>query len=159
MRRDTSMESYSLYGAGALRSVLSMKSRTSAMFRAARTALPRKIMSSIPPPRMEVGRVSPITQRSASNRLDLPQPLGPTMAVNPGSMKSSVGSTNDLNPESLSRVTLKTQSVPPRRAASRLLQHGIEIVLQFLPICEDGMNLPIDDESRRAVDAIARIGL
>jgi hypothetical protein len=47
--------------------------------------------SSISDPRTEVGRVSPITQRSASNRFDLPQPFGPTIAVRPGSMNSSVG--------------------------------------------------------------------
>ena len=81
-----------------------MKSVTSATLRAGRPALPAKITSSISLPRTEVGRVSPITQRRASNRLDLPQPLGPTTAVRPGSMKSSVGSTKDLKPESLSRV-------------------------------------------------------
>ena len=77
------------------------------MLRAGRTALPAKITSSISLPRIDVGRVSPMTQRSASNRLDLPHPFGPTMAVSPGSMKSSVGSTNDLKPENLSRVNFK----------------------------------------------------
>jgi hypothetical protein len=33
---------------------------------------------------------SPITQRIASTRLDLPQPLGPTMPVRPGSIRKSV---------------------------------------------------------------------
>src|SRR5215469_15612750 len=74
------------------------------MLREGRPAEPAKMTSSISLPRTEVGRVSPITQRNASNRLDLPQPFGPTTAVRPGSMKSSVGSTKDLNPESLSRV-------------------------------------------------------
>src|SRR5271154_3119282 len=81
-----------------------MKRVTSATLRAGRPALPAKITSSISLPRTEVGRVSPITQRSASNRLDLPQPLGPTTAVRPGSTYSSVGSTKDLNPDSLSLV-------------------------------------------------------
>ena len=103
MRREISIVSYSLYGAGRVRSELSMNSVTSAMLRDGRPALPAKITSSISLPRTEVGRVSPITQRSASNRLDLPQPFGPTTAVRPGSMKSSVGSTKDLKPESLSR--------------------------------------------------------
>ncbi len=74
------------------------------MLREGRPALPAKMTSSISLPRTEVGRVSPMTQRSASNRFDLPQPFGPTMAVRPGSIWSSVGSTNDLNPESLSLV-------------------------------------------------------
>src|SRR5256885_17246171 len=52
----------------------------------------------MPAPRMDEGRLSPITQRSASSRLDLPQPFGPTMPVNPGSIRSSVGSTKDLKP-------------------------------------------------------------
>ena len=85
-------------------SVLSMKIVTSATLRAGRPALPAKITSSISLPRTEEGRVSPITQRMASNRLDLPQPFGPITAVRPGSTKSSVGSTKDLKPESLRRV-------------------------------------------------------
>src|ERR1041384_5926845 len=81
-----------------------MKRVTSATLRDGRPALPEKITSSISLPRMEEGRVSPMTQRMASNRLDLPQPLGPITAVRPGSTNSSVGSTKDLKPESLRRV-------------------------------------------------------
>ena len=62
----------------------------------------------------DVGRVSPMTQRNASNRFDLPQPLGPTIAVSPGSRWSSVGSTKDLNPESLSRVNFNGNAPPQR---------------------------------------------
>ena len=36
------------------------------------------------------GEASPITQRNASTRLDLPQPFGPTMPVSPGSIATSV---------------------------------------------------------------------
>ena len=54
--------------------------------------------------RMLLCEVSPITQRSASSRLDLPQPFGPTTPVSPGSITSSVGSTKDLKPSSLSRL-------------------------------------------------------
>ena len=42
-------------------------------------------------------RFSPIAQRSASRRFDLPQPFGPTTPVRPGSIRKSVGSTKDLN--------------------------------------------------------------
>src|SRR5882757_7935537 len=104
MRRDTSMVSQSLKAPPAVRSELSMNKVTSATLRAGRPAEPAKITSSISLPRTEEGRVSPITQRMASNRLDLPQPFGPITAVRPGSTKSSVGSTKDLKPESLRRV-------------------------------------------------------
>src|SRR4051812_36115130 len=77
---------------------------TSALLRIGRLPEPAKITSSMPEPRMEVGRFSPITQRSASSRFDLPQPLGPTTPVSPGSIMSSVGSTKDLKPLSLRRA-------------------------------------------------------
>jgi hypothetical protein len=61
--------------------------------------------SSMPPLRRLLAELSPITQRSASSRLDLPQPLGPTTPVSPGSMRSSAGSTKLLKPVSLSRFS------------------------------------------------------
>ena len=59
---------------------------------------PAKITSSMAVPRMLLYEVSPMAQRSASSRFDLPQPFGPTTPVSPCSIRSSVGSTNDLNP-------------------------------------------------------------
>src|SRR5262245_40791457 len=53
---------------------------------------------SISAARIALCEASPMTQRSASTRFDLPQPLGPTMPVRPFSMGTSVGSTNDLKP-------------------------------------------------------------
>jgi hypothetical protein len=103
MRRDTSIVSNSVYGAGAVRSALSMTSVTSALLRMGRLPAPAKITSSMPEPRIDVGRFSPITQRIASKRFDLPQPFGPTTPVKPDSIYSSVGSTKDLNPLSRSR--------------------------------------------------------
>ena len=41
---------------------------------------------------------SPMTQRMASEILDLPEPLGPTMAVMSSPKVSTVLSGNDLNP-------------------------------------------------------------
>jgi hypothetical protein len=81
---------------------LSIWTCTSAKLRAGRVAAPAKITSSMPSPRMAVGRFSPITQRSASSRFDLPQPFGPTTPVRPSAMTRSVGSTKDLKPLSLS---------------------------------------------------------
>ena len=49
--------------------------------------------------------LSPITQRRASTRLDLPQPLGPITPVSPGSIMNSVGSTKLLKPTIRRRVS------------------------------------------------------
>src|SRR3981081_2271501 len=54
--------------------------------------------------RSDLCDVSPMTQRSASTRLDLPQPFGPTTPGRPGSIRKSVGSTNDLKPMRRRRV-------------------------------------------------------
>src|SRR5437762_1943920 len=155
MRRDTSIESCSLYGAGALRSKLSTKRMTSATLRAGRAVLPAKITSSISAPRSDVGRVSPMTQRSASKRLDLPQPFGPTIAVSPGSIRSSVGSTKDLNPESLRRVNF-TRSAPPRRCWGLLflLQQAVQVILKSLPVAGELLHLTVDHEARHALNAV-----
>ena len=59
--------------------------------------------------RIDLCEVSPITQRSASSRFDLPQPLGPTTPVKPVSIISSVGSTNDLKPIRRSFVMCTSQ--------------------------------------------------
>src|SRR5690554_493633 len=52
-------------------------------------------------PRRYLAELSPITQRTASMILDLPQPFGPTTAVRLVGKGTVVGSTNDLNPASL----------------------------------------------------------
>ncbi len=60
-----------------MRSTLSRNSVTSAVLRAGRVPEPEKITSSMPDARMFLYELSPITQRSASTRFDLPQPFGP----------------------------------------------------------------------------------
>src|SRR5207253_6867026 len=132
-----------------------MNSVTSATLRAGRPALPAKITSSISAPRSEVGRVSPITQRSASNRLDLPQPFGPTIAVSPGSTRNSVGSTKDLNPESLSRVNFNRKA-PPRRGKRLLflLRQIVELLFEPVPVARELLRLAVDHEARHAVDPV-----
>jgi hypothetical protein len=104
MRREISSVSSPLNWGGAVREELSSVTSTSAMLRAGRVVVPEKITSSMPEARMLLYELSPITQRSASSRLDLPQPFGPTTPVSPGSMTISAGSTNDLKPESLRRL-------------------------------------------------------
>jgi len=103
--REMSSVSASLKAAGARRSALSTVSVTSALFRAGRLPDPEKITSSMPEARMFLCELSPITQRRASTRFDLPQPFGPTTPVSPGSKSRSVGSTKDLNPVSRRRVS------------------------------------------------------
>ena len=64
---------------------------------------------------------SPMTQRSASTRFDLPQPFGPTTPVSPGSIRKSVGSTKDLKPTRRRRVSFMAASPSP---CSRLRSSG-----------------------------------
>ena len=105
MRREISSIWLSLTAAGAERSVLSIVITTSAWLRAGRLPEPAKITASMSAARKDLCEVSPIAQRSASTRLDLPQPFGPTTPVRPGSIMKSVGSTNDLKPWRRRRVS------------------------------------------------------
>ncbi len=68
------------------------------MLRDGRRPEPAKITSSMPEPRMFLNELSPITQRRASTRFDLPQPFGPTTPVSPGSILNSAESQKLLNP-------------------------------------------------------------
>src|SRR6267154_105760 len=102
-----------------------------------------------------LAEVSPITHFMASTRFDLPQPLGPTMPVMPGSMASSVGSTKDLKPESrsLSNCTIYTT------LRGCLLDELAEQAVEFLDRPCTGIELTVDDERRRRVDAQRLTGL
>src|SRR5215471_18777184 len=66
-----------------------------------RPSVPLNITSAISPPRKALADCSPSTQRIASDTLDLPHPLGPTMAVTPGWKFSAVLSAKDLNPRTV----------------------------------------------------------
>ena len=71
-----------------------------------RSRVPAKITSSMRVPRRLLADCSPSTQLMASLMLDLPQPLGPTMAAMPSPLKrSSVRSQKDLNPCSSTRFS------------------------------------------------------
>src|SRR6185295_15509306 len=109
--RETSIVSVSLNCAGAERSELSRNSITSAVLRAGLVLVPEKITSSMPAARSDLCEVSPITQRSASTRLDLPQPFGPPTPVSPCSIWKSVGSTKDLKPSSRNLLSFIAFSV------------------------------------------------
>ncbi len=71
--------------------VLSMVRLTSARPSAGRFAVPAKMTSSIFWLRTELGAVAPSTQLMASTTFDLPDPLGPTTTVTPGSRSSDRG--------------------------------------------------------------------
>ena len=105
IRREISRISRSFTAAGAVRSELSIVITTSAWFRDGRLPEPAKITASMSAARSDLCEVSPIAQRSASTRFDLPQPFGPTTPVRPGSIMKSVGSTKDLKPWRRRRVS------------------------------------------------------
>src|SRR4029453_1367892 len=131
----------------------SISSETSAKSRAGRVAVPAKMTSSIPPPRRDLGDPSPITHRIASSRLDLPQPLGPTTPVSPGSILSSAGSTKLLKPLSFSRR--KRNDVPPY-ATSLTCERFLDLGFQCLPgrgLLSEGA---VDQEGRRSRNRIGR---
>src|ERR1700757_621539 len=75
-----------------------MVSVTSARPSGGREVVPAKMTSSILPPRSDLAPCSPMTQARASTTFDLPEPLGPTMQVMPGSSWSVVDDAKDLNP-------------------------------------------------------------
>src|SRR3954471_18632573 len=83
---------------GSAPSVLSIVRRTSARPSGGRDDVPAKITSSILPPRSALAPCSPRTQAMASTTLDLPEPLGPTTQVMPGSRRSVVAEAKDLKP-------------------------------------------------------------
>ena len=65
---------------------------------------PAKMTSFMLPPRRLLAPCSPITQASASNTLDLPEPLGPTTALMPGVNSKVVAEAKDLNPRRVSDI-------------------------------------------------------
>src|SRR4051812_47337418 len=88
----------SVYSIGSAPSLLSIVRVTSARPSGARPAVPAKMTSSILPPRSALAPCSPRTHAMASTTLDLPEPLGPTTQVMPGSSRSVVAEAKDLNP-------------------------------------------------------------
>src|SRR6478609_4199263 len=97
----------------------------------------------MPPERIDFAEVSPMTQRIASSRLDLPQPLGPTTPVRPGSIRSSAGSTKLLKPASLSlRISIawagSGASLPRPGPLQRRLHRGPVGLVHAVAIEEEG---------------------
>src|SRR3954470_9258546 len=127
--------------------VRSSSRETSAKSRAGRIAVPAKMTSSIPAPRIDLGELSPITQRIASSTFDLRQPLGPTTPVRPGSTRSSAGSTKLLKPESFSRFICMPIPAAPLPSGPRSPQRRLDL----RPF--DAVDpRAVDEKSRRALD-------
>src|SRR6478752_10357542 len=101
LRKSVRLMLTSEYSMGSAPSALSIVSCTSARPSGPRVAVPAKMTSSIFPPRRVLAPCSPMTQASASTTLDLPDPLGPTTAVTPGSNSKVVAEANDLNPRTV----------------------------------------------------------
>src|SRR5690606_14286257 len=89
---------YWAYSPEMVPSALSNSSSTVACPTGLRALEPAKITSVSESPRRRLAALSPITQRTASMMLDLPQPLGPTMPLRLVGRCSVVGSTKDLKP-------------------------------------------------------------
>src|SRR6185437_2631826 len=85
-----------------------------------RVVLPAKMTSSSRCERRLRVLCSPKTQRIASTRFDLPEPLGPTTAVMPDSNSTVVGSAKVLNPNR--RSALRRIAFPQGR---KRLQRGV----------------------------------
>ena len=89
---------------GQASAALSMVSDTSARPSCGREAVPAKMTSSIFALRSARGPWAPSTQVTASTTLDLPEPLGPTTTVTPGSSSRVVVSAKDLKPFMVKRL-------------------------------------------------------
>src|ERR1700728_413084 len=104
--------------------VVSMVSVTSARPSGGREVVPAKTTSSILPPRRDLAPCSPMTQDRASTTLDLPEPLGPTTQVMPGSRRSVVAEANDLKPRSVRDFRYTRPLLPRNCPAMRLPEIG-----------------------------------
>src|ERR1700760_4614026 len=93
---------------------------TSARPSGARDEVPAKMTSSILPPRSVLAPCSPITHARASTTLDLPEPLGPTTAVMPGSKRRVVGEAKDLKPFSVRLLRYTASQTTAQIARARL---------------------------------------
>src|SRR3984957_2098129 len=122
-RKDTSLKAE--YGPPILPSALSKMSSTEAVPTGLRALEPLNTTSAMESPRRWRAESSPMTQRTASMTLDLPQPLGPTMPVRLLGKLTSVGSTKDLKPASLILVSRISKISWPWLLAWRRCVHEV----------------------------------
>src|SRR5690349_21149076 len=126
---------------------------TSARPRGARPVVPAKITSSILPPRRLLAPCSPITQDRASTTLDLPEPLGPTTQVMPGSKRRAVAEAKDLKPRRVRLFRCTARPPPhgdPTRHMKRALAAGLYRQCAVWPGNVQGTPKASDRSERRA---------
>src|SRR6201991_2085068 len=130
------------YSIGNELSELSIVTVTSARPSGARDEVPAKMTSSILPPRRVLALCSPITQVSASTTFDLPEPLGPTTQVIPGSKRRVVGAAKDLKPFNVRLFRCTTCHLTFRHGRGSLsLGEAPERLARFAPLADDGIDL------------------
>src|ERR1700747_2977500 len=134
------------YSIGSALSELSMVTVTSARPSGARDEVPAKMTSSIFPPRSVFAPCSPITHARASTTLDLPEPLGPTTAVIPGSKRRVVGDAKDLKPFSV-RLLRYTASQTTAQIARVAVTEG----------CRSARNTPEHPQSDALATAVTSV--
>src|SRR5690554_6863067 len=103
-------------------------------------------------PRRYLAELSPITQRTASMILDLPQPFGPTTAVRFVGNGTVVGSTNDLKPASLmdfSRISRALLHENAQHLLSLVLAEFADRLLQASDVILDCGISQVPEEGRR----------
>src|SRR5262249_33528225 len=115
-----------------------MVSVTSARPSGGRPAVPAKMTSSILPPRSALAPCSPSTHAIASTTLDLPEPLGPTTHVIPGSSRSVVADAKDLKPFTVRLLRCTAGRYPARYPNTRTAGRFWPSLAGCLPVVDLG---------------------
>src|SRR3972149_10768309 len=129
---------------GACRSSLFKYKETSAMPSRALESEPEKITSSAFLPRSVFMLCSPNTQRAASAMLDLPEPLGPTIAVIPCPNSKVVRVAKLLKPWTSSRFRYMAASAGGGQCLQGLTRGG-QLRLLLVPPLAAAEHLAVDD--------------
>lgn len=102
--------------------------------------------SSIAWPRSCLALCSPSTHKTASEMFDLPDPLGPTTTVMPGSSESTARSANDLNPLRTSDLRYTSGPLLLEPVERDLRRRGFGTLLGFAASLAD--HLVVDEDLR-----------
>src|SRR6056297_1149105 len=122
---------------------------------------PLKMTSVMDSPRRYLAELSPITHRTASIILDLPQPLGPTTAVMLEGNGTVVGSTKDLKPDSLMdfRRISGARFLPENRQhlLPLMFPEGLDYRLQTFWVVINSSICQLAEEGRRFADFLPEV--
>ncbi|VXC75496.1 conserved hypothetical protein [Pseudomonas sp. 9Ag] len=127
-RRRIEISANAAYSPSSVPSELSKISSMLACVTGLRVFEPLKMTSVIDSPRRFLAELSPMTQRTASMMLDLPQPFGPTTAAMLLGKLTVVGSTKDLKPASL-MLFRRIEAYPWQsvREPERRIHRGLDV--------------------------------